>query len=154
MSDIERQHPELLDRRWRQSGSIMRPDVGCVAQESAAFGPGSGRPPAKLEGRLDHGGPGRPDPRLGAQLGLGGIAQPTQIAQTSHQILSDFDDILPPATAAKEDCKKLCVGEGTRPASQKPFPRAGIRSKGKESRHKGTVSMSCAMLQAGSREFL
>jgi hypothetical protein len=89
---------------------------------------------------LYHGGPGWPDPRLGAQFSLRGIAQAAQIAKPSHQILSDFDDILPLAAAAKEDREKLCVGERTRPASQQPFSRTSIRRKGKESRHKVNLS--------------
>jgi hypothetical protein len=83
----------------------MRPDIGCVAQESAAFGSGSGRSPAQLKGRLDDCGPGWADPRLHAQFGIGGVAQASQIAQSIHQILSDFDDILSPPAAAEEDCK-------------------------------------------------
>jgi hypothetical protein len=118
----------------------MRPDIGCVAQKSAAFGSGSGRSPSQLKGCLDHGGSGRSDPRLGAQFGLSGIAQAAQIAQPSHQIMSDFDDILPVASAAEEDCEKLCVGERTRSASQQPFSRTSIRRKGKKSRH--SVSLS------------
>jgi hypothetical protein len=89
---------------------------------------------------LDHGGPGWADPRLGAQFGLRGIYQAAQIAQPSHQILSDFDDILPLAAASEKDCKKLCVGECTRPASQQPFSRTSIRRKGKESRHRVSLS--------------
>jgi hypothetical protein len=108
----------------------MRPDIGCVAQESATLGSGSGRSPAQLKGRLDDCGPGRADPRLRAQFGFGGIAQAAQIAQPSHQILSDFDDILPLPAAAEEDSKKLCVREGTRSASQQPFSWTGIRRKG------------------------
>jgi hypothetical protein len=93
----------------------MRPHVGCIAQESAAFGPSSGRPAAQFQGRLDHGGAGWPDPHLGAQLCLGGITQAMQIAHPRNQIMSDFDDILPPAAAADEDRKKFRVREGTRP---------------------------------------
>jgi hypothetical protein len=115
-------------------------DTVSHVQESAALGSGSGRSPSQLKGCLDHGGPGWADPRLGAQFGLRGIYQAAQIAQPSHQILSDFDDILPLAAASEKDCKKLCVGECTRPASQQPFSRTSIRRKGKESRHRVSLS--------------
>jgi hypothetical protein len=52
---------------------------------------------------------------LGAQLCLGGITQAMQIAHPRNQIMSDFDDILPPAAAADEDRKKFRVREGTGP---------------------------------------
>jgi hypothetical protein len=47
---------------------------------------------------------------------------------------------LPLAAASEKDCKKLCVGECTRPASQQPFSRTSIRRKGKESRHRVSLS--------------
>ena len=127
----------------------MRPDVSGVAQESAAFGPSSGRPPAQFESCLDHRGTGGSDPRLGAQLGLGGFAQAAQVAQTGNQILSDFDDIFSVAAAPEEDRKKLCVGERTRPAGQQPFSRTGSRREGKQSRHTANLSTWCAIVPEG-----
>jgi hypothetical protein len=118
----------------------MRPYIGSVAQEPAALGPGSGRSPSKFKGRLNHSGSGRSDPGLFAQFGFSGIAQAPQIAQLSHQISSDFDDIPSLAAAADKDREKLCVGERSGPVSQQPFSRTGIRRKSQESRHKVSAS--------------
>jgi hypothetical protein len=96
----------------------MRPYIGSIAQEPAALGSGSGHSPSQLKGCLNHRSPGRSDPGLFAEFCLLGIAQAAQIAQPSHQIPSDFDDIPSAATTADKDCEELCVGESSGPASQ------------------------------------
>lgn len=118
----------------------MRPYIGSVAQEPAAFGPGSGRSSSQLKGCLDHGGPGRSDSGLLAQFCLRGLTQAVQIAQPSHQIPSDFDNIAPAAATANKDSEKLCVGERRGTTSQQPFSRKGIRTKSQESRHEMSAS--------------
>jgi len=136
VSHIEREHPEFLYRRGRQTGPVVRPDIGRVAEKSATFGSSSGRPSTKLKRGLDDCGTGWTNPCLGAQFGFGGIAKTTEISQPLYQIMRDLQDILAFAAAAQEDGDKLHVREGAGATVQKPFARSDIGSESKKSRHK------------------
>ena len=65
VAHVESQHPELLDRRALQACPVVRPDIGRVAEKTATFWPGSGHPPAQLDGRLDDGRARGTDPGSG-----------------------------------------------------------------------------------------
>ena len=77
---IERQHPELLDRRSLQAGAIVRPYVGRIAKKTAALRPRSGHAPAELDGGLDDGRARRTDPRQSAELGFPALGEGAKIA--------------------------------------------------------------------------
>jgi hypothetical protein len=103
MAHIKRQHPEFLDRRGPKTGSVMCPDIGSIAEKPATLGARSGHAAAKFNGGLNGRCTRVADPWQRTQLGLDTLCQTSQIARMGKQIMSDFNDIMPLTTGAKED---------------------------------------------------
>jgi hypothetical protein len=103
MADVQGQHPEFLDRGSGQAGAVMCPNIGRIAQVSAALRPRSGHPPAELDRSLNEGGTRGPYTWQGAKLGLGAFRKAAQIARVCQQIMRNFDDVLPLTTGSQQD---------------------------------------------------
>jgi hypothetical protein len=119
----------------------MRPDIGGIAQVSAAFWPASGRAPTKLDSGLDDGRSRWAHARLRAQFSLGCSAQPAQVPKPGEQILGDLQDILPRPSAAQQDREQLGVGESVRSPCEQAFTRAGFGGQSEECGHAPHLSM-------------
>ena len=94
MAHVQRKHPEFLNGGGLEASPVVCPDVGRVAQKTAAFRPGSGHPSAELERRLDDGSARGTDAWQCAQLGFSTFRQPSQIPEVGEQFVSDFNHIL------------------------------------------------------------
>ncbi len=141
VANVERQHPELLDWRGSQPGSVVCPDLGRIGQNPATLRPRPDHPAAKLQGGLNRRRPGWSNARQRAQFGLCAFGKAAQITGMGKQVMRDFDHVLPLAARAQEDCQELCIGQAARPSRQQALAGTVFGGKCKKGGHVLVQSM-------------